>query len=82
LLSLCEGDDEVVDTKRPLPSNTDDSRIKGFIVVFIRPDLKTGYWYFLFLRGIVLTMALQFYSISKNGAKKNPAEEFQRDVEN
>jgi hypothetical protein len=53
----------------------------GFIVVFIRPDLKTGYWYFLLLTGNVLTMTLQLYGISKNDAKKNPAEQFQRDVE-
>jgi hypothetical protein len=31
---------------------------------------------------LVLTAALQLYSIIKNGAKKNPAEDFQRDVEN
>jgi hypothetical protein len=27
-------------------------------------------------------MTLQFYALSKNDAKKNPAEDFQRDVDN
>jgi len=42
---------------------------------------KTGYWQLLFFPGDLLTMALQLYAISKNDAKKNPAEFIQRDVE-
>jgi hypothetical protein len=50
--------------------------------ILYRPDLKTGHEPLLFSGLLVLTAALQLYSISKNGAKKNPAEDFQRDGEN
>jgi hypothetical protein len=44
--------------------------------------IKNGTLAHLFLVLTVLTMALQLFPISKNGATKNPAEYFQRDVRN
>jgi len=42
---------------------------------------QTNYWLEIFLLRISLTNALQGYAIIKNDAKKNPAENFQRDVQ-
>jgi len=42
--------------------------------------IQTNRWFEYFLLRISLTIALQGYAIIKNDAKKNPVENFQRDV--
>ena len=81
LLSVLGEDDEVFNTRNPLPNNTEVTTSACFIVVFLTVRIENGLRARIFLPETVLTMALQLYAISKNCAKKNPAELIQRDVE-
>jgi hypothetical protein len=65
-----------------LPSKTDVRKIIFFIVLCLTVRIQNGLQVVLFSGQLVLTMTLQLYGISKNDAKQNPAEYFQRDVEN
>jgi hypothetical protein len=46
----------------------------------LSPGYKRREKPFIFLTQTSLTIALQDYTIIKNGAKKKPVEDFQRDV--
>jgi hypothetical protein len=83
VLVVLPGEVEVVlNTRKLLPSKTEVSTITFFIVVSLSVRIKNGVLAFFIFGGIRFNDGFTIYAISKNDAKKNPGEHFQRDVEN